>query len=133
MKKAAQVILEKKKVDFKKLADLAGLAATPPLGWMARFRTRFIQMRVQEVLDSSGWRSKTGFSEEVREELRFWVERTDDLNGQLIRKSPNVTKFRLSDAGGHQEGATMFRKEMEVTIKWVSQKRKRGKVPHLES
>ena len=89
MKKAAQVILEKKKVDFKKLADLAGLAATPPLGRMARFRTRFIQMRVQEVLDSSGWRSKTGFSEEVREE--FWVERTDDLNVQLIRKSPNVT------------------------------------------
>ena len=71
-------------------------------------------------MDSSGWRSKTGLSEEVREELRFWVERTDDLNGQLIRKSPNVTRVQVvgsSDAGGHQVGATMFRQEMEVAGK----------------
>ena len=73
-----------------------------------------MQRRIQEVMDSLGWRSKT---EEVREELRFWVERPDDLNHQLIRKSPKVTKVQVlnsSDAGGYQVEATMFRKEMKI-------------------
>ena len=70
-----------------------------------------------EDVDRSGWKSKTVITEEERAELIFLVKRTDDLNGQLIRKSPNVTKVKIigsSDAGGHQARATMFRQELEA-------------------
>ena len=97
------------------MAALAGLivSATSALGRMARFRACFLQRRVQEVMDSSGWRSKTGFSEEVREEFRSWVERTDDLNDQLIRKSLGV-KVKVQVVCSSDAGATMLRERFNI-------------------
>ena len=50
------------------------------------------------------------------DELRFWKDEVDNINGQLIRKAAGVTTVDLlgcSDAGGHMLGGTLYVKGKE--------------------
>ena len=83
IKELARKMEKKRKVGIKELAAFAGLviACWPALGRMARFRTRFAVIQVQEEVDNNGWYGRLEINAMVKEELEFWIERVDSLNG----------------------------------------------------
>ena len=115
MKNAAQELLSMDTATAKQVAAFAGLviSCTIALGRNARFRTRMLSIFITSVVEEFGWKGFGVIPDSVKEELRFWIENINELNGQDIRKPAAVTKFDsfgFSDAGGHQLGGFLVDK-----------------------
>ena len=115
----AKKLLAKKTMRIKELASLVGLIVScgPAVGRAARFRTRFASIQVAEAVEKSGWNGELEVEHEVKEELRFWAENLDSVDGQLIRKTASVENVKssqvFSDAGGKLLGGALYVKGHE--------------------
>ena len=124
IKSMAAKLLEQSLVSARELAALSGLiiSCAPATGRNARFYTRFSVGWCQALVDLQSWDAKDVLTEEVREELKFWKERLDEVDSQLIRHSAGVFEYYVcSDSGEFFIGGT-------VTFKGKEQVKKRFQI-----
>jgi hypothetical protein len=85
------------------------------LGRVARFRTRFSMMQVARVTQDKGWsesRAREAIEAPALEEIEFWRDNLERLNGAPIRNRPGIQVVRFgmkpqnfySDAGEWMAG-----------------------------
>ena len=116
IKSMAAKLLGQSLVSARELAALSGLiiSCAPATGRNARFYTRFSVGWCQALVDLHSWEAKDVLSEEVREELKFWKERLDEFDSQLIRHSAGVFEYYVcSDSGEFFIGGTVTYKGKE--------------------
>ena len=120
IKSMAAKLLGQSLVSARELAALSGLiiSCAPATGRNARFYTRFSVGWCQALVDSHSWDAKDMLTEEVIEELKFWKERLDEFDSQLIRHSAGVFEYYVcSDSGEFFIGGTVTYKGKEQTQK----------------
>ena len=122
IKSLAKELLKKNTVTVKEMSALTGLvvSCSPALGRSARFKTRASIMWVQQLVDKYSWKAFGVVSEQAKLELKFWRDKVETVNGQVIRHEPGVVKadsFGFSDAGGHQIGGVLYGRDKTEILK----------------
>ena len=125
---ALQVLLNKHNhginiIPVKELASVAGriISMEAGIGQITRFRTRSMY---DCILSRNSWKSKVKLTQEVVNELKFWLGHIVDLNGRTLgtQRTSVYTKVVYSDASEMGFGAYIdTEKGTEVIGTWTEQ------------
>ncbi len=114
LKQSITLVPENDPVSMRLLASVVGqiVAMGIAVGPVARLRTRALYGVVNSRL---AWSDYLELSEEAREELVFWHQAINDLNGQPIWFSASATRVAYSDASGTGYGGYVVEIGQEVS------------------
>lgn len=93
----------------REIARVAGLIISmgPAVGPLSRLFTRRMYKFVQE---SDSWDRRIPLTDDVSEEIKFWIDNFNFINGYAIKSKHACTKIVYSDASAHGYGGFVAQK-----------------------
>ena len=101
--------VRQEKTSARKIAKIAGniIAMGPAIGPLTRLFTRQMYSFIDRTFT---WDGSEILSQHVLEELQFWLENVDAVNGYHIKEMHAYTKIVYTDASGHGFGGYVAEK-----------------------
>ena len=102
-----------KRITARRVSKVAGIiiAMGPGIGPLTRLFTR----QMYHFIDSAfSWDGSIGLTREVREEMLFWLDSLDAVNGYRIKGMQACTKVVYTDASGHGYGGYVVERLGEI-------------------